>query len=157
MPRERNVFTQSGLRHLLFDAPARVEGRCFCFRSNTPKMLAVKPKDPAVAHMPKGTRTRYVPGRDKPLTLNPPHPLIKKVDDELALRGMAYGTRKAYGQHHSTTLTASLRNFFEWLRARSKDPPFAPENDRRRHSGVSGARRNISLRMPKSVRALSRR
>ncbi len=46
-------------------------------------------------------------GRDKPLTLNPPHPLIKEVDDELVLRGMAYGTRKSYGQH--------LRNYFEWL------------------------------------------
>jgi integrase/recombinase XerD len=41
------------------------------------------------------------------LTTNPPHPLIKKVDDELVLRGMAYGTRKSYGQH--------LRNYFDWL------------------------------------------
>ena len=34
-------------------------------------------------------RGRYVPGRDKPLTTNPPHPFIKQVDDELVLRGMA--------------------------------------------------------------------
>jgi|GEM_PF-6270561 len=36
---------------------------------------------------------RSEPG--KPLTTNPPHPLIKAVDDELVLRGMAYGTRKS--------------------------------------------------------------
>ncbi len=53
-------------------------------------------------------------GRDKPLTLNPPHPLIKKVDDELVLRGMAYGTRKSYGQH--------LRNFFNWLKDGQIEP-----------------------------------
>ncbi len=41
------------------------------------------------------------------LTTNPPHPFIKQVDDELVLRGMAYGTRKSYGQH--------LRNYFSWL------------------------------------------
>jgi hypothetical protein len=73
-----------------------------------PKMLAVKPKDPTAAPTPLEKRKRYVPGRDKPLTLNPPHPLIKRVDDELVLRGMAYGTRKAYGQH--------LRNYFDWLK-----------------------------------------
>lgn len=55
------------------------------------------------ARKPRATR---VPG--KPLTTNPPHPLIKTVDDELVLRGMAYGTRKSYGQH--------LRNYFDWLR-----------------------------------------
>lgn len=62
-----------------------------------PQMIAVKPKQ-------ANTQTRkpnkhYVAGKDKPLTTNPPHPLIKQVDDELVLRGMAYGTRKAYGQH----------------------------------------------------------
>lgn len=71
-----------------------------------PQMLAVKPKQ-------ANTQTRkpnkhYVAGKDKPLTTNPPHPLIKQVDDELVLRGMAYGTRKAYGQH--------LRNYFDWLK-----------------------------------------
>ncbi|MBI4757474.1 MAG: phage integrase N-terminal SAM-like domain-containing protein, partial [Chloroflexi bacterium] len=29
------------------------------------------------------------------------------MDDELVLRGMAYSTRKCYGQH--------LRNYFDWL------------------------------------------
>ncbi len=54
-------------------------------------VIAVKPK---VATPPqKKPYKKYVPGRDKPLTLNPPHPLIKQVDDELVLRGMAYGTR----------------------------------------------------------------
>lgn len=73
--------------------------------SPPPRMIAVKPKQSnAPATRP---RRPYVPGRDKPLTLNPPHPLIKKVDDELVLRGMAYGTRKSYGQH--------LRNYFAWL------------------------------------------
>ncbi len=50
---------------------------------------------------------RYVPGKSKPLTTNSPHPLIKAVDDELVLRGMAYTTRKSYGQH--------LRKYFDWL------------------------------------------
>ena len=73
--------------------------------SPPPEMLVVKPKQSdAPSHEP---RRRYVAGRDKPLTLNPPHALIKQVDDELVLRGMAYGTRKSYGQH--------LRNYFEWL------------------------------------------
>jgi len=53
-------------------------------------------------------RAPFTPG--KPLTTNPPHPLIKAVDNELVLRGMAYGTRKSYGQH--------LRNYFEWLGAK---------------------------------------
>ena len=71
-----------------------------------PQMRAVKPKQ-------ANTQTRkpnkhYVAGKDKPLTTNPPHPLIKQVDDELVSRGMAYGTRKAYGQH--------LRNYFDWLK-----------------------------------------
>jgi len=58
-----------------------------------------------------------VPGRDKPLTTNPPHPLIKQVDDELVLRGMAYGTRKAYGQH--------LGNYFDWFKRAQIDPGHA--------------------------------
>ncbi len=53
------------------------------------------------------TRARYIPGKSNPLTTNLPHPLIKQVDNELVLRGMAYGTRKSYGQH--------LRNYFVWL------------------------------------------
>jgi site-specific recombinase XerD len=84
-----------------------------------PKFIAVKPKDPNVAAAPQEKRKRYVPGRDKPLTTNPPHPLIKRVDNELVLRGMAYGTRKSYGQH--------LRNYFEWLKGRAKGQPIAPE------------------------------
>lgn len=68
-------------------------------------MIVVKPKANAPAS--KKPYHRYIPGRDKPLTTNPPHPCIKQVDDELVLRGMAYGTRKAYGQH--------LRNYFDWL------------------------------------------
>ena len=77
-----------------------------------PKMLVVKPKQSdAPSHEP---RRRYVAGRDKPLTTNPPYPLIKQVDDELVLRGMAYGTRKSYGQH--------LRNYFDWLKAKQIAP-----------------------------------
>lgn len=73
----------------------------------SPNVIAVKPKQ-ANALVQKKPTKRYLPGKDKPLTTNPPHPLIKQVDDELVLRGMAYGTRKAYGQH--------LRNFFDWLK-----------------------------------------
>lgn len=86
-----------------------------------PKMLAVKPPPPQPSPVAKDRRQerekrmgRYVPGKDKPLTTNPPHPFIKQVDDELVLRGMAYGTRKSYGQH--------LRNYFDWL-AREKITP----------------------------------
>jgi hypothetical protein len=61
---------------------------------------------------PRRPRRPSEPG--KPLTTNPPHPLIKAVDDELVLRGMAYGTRKSYGQH--------LRNYFDWL-ARTRLTP----------------------------------
>ncbi len=86
-----------------------------------PKMLAVKPKDPHATPAPQAKRKKYVPGRDKPLTTNPPHPLIKLVDDELVLRGMAYGTRKSYGQH--------LRNFFDWLKRKQ----IAPEQATREH------------------------
>jgi len=78
-----------------------------------PMMLEVKPKtDTPTAQTPR-KRARYVAGRDKPLTTNPPHPFIKQVDDELVLRGMAYGTRKSYGQH--------LRNYFDWLRQKQID------------------------------------
>jgi integrase len=35
----------------------------------------------------------------KPLTTDLLHPLVKAADDELVLRGIAYGTRKSYGQH----------------------------------------------------------
>ena len=55
------------------------------------------------------------------LTLNPPHPLIKKADDELVLRGMAYGTRKSYGQH--------LRNYFDWLKDQHIEPERATRED----------------------------
>jgi site-specific recombinase XerD len=77
-----------------------------------PETIAVKPKAPhpypsPVAPTGRQGKGRYVPGRDTPLTSNPPHPLIKQADDELVLRGMAYGTRKSYGQH--------LRNYFAWL------------------------------------------
>lgn len=73
-----------------------------------PNLLAVRPK---VNDAPSTKKPyhRYIPGKDKPLTTNPPHPSIKQVDDELVLRGMAYGTRKSYGQH--------LRNYFDWLNA----------------------------------------
>ena len=60
---------------------------------------------------PRRPRWPFVPG--KPLTTNPPHSLIKAVDDELVLRGMAYGTRKSYGQH--------LRNYFDWLKVRPEE------------------------------------
>jgi len=52
--------------------------------SPPPQMLAVKPKTPS-APLEKKPYHRYVAGKDKPLTLNPPHPLIKQVDDELVL------------------------------------------------------------------------
>jgi len=74
------------------------------------------PYTPALPHRKprRQQRGRYVPGRDKPLTTNPPHPLIKQVDDELVLRGMAYGTRKSHGQH--------LRNYFDWLKDKRIEP-----------------------------------
>jgi hypothetical protein len=78
-----------------------------------PKMIAVRPKVDG-APPTKKPYHRYIPGKDKPLTTNPPHPFIKQVDDELVLRGMAYGTRKAYGQH--------LRNYFDWLKAKQIAP-----------------------------------
>jgi len=65
--------------------------------------IVVAPKSGAQPR--RRSRVPFTPG--KPLTTNPPHPLIKAVDDELVLRGMAYGTRKSYGQH--------LRNYFSWL------------------------------------------
>ncbi len=35
------------------------------------------------------------------------------MDDEVVLRGMAYGTRKSYGQH--------LRNYFDWLKVKPEE------------------------------------
>ena len=75
------------------------------------KMIAVKPKTDALP--PRPSRPPYVAGKSKPLTTNPPHPLIKKVDDELVLRNMKYGTRKCYGQH--------LRNYFKWLKVKPEE------------------------------------
>jgi site-specific recombinase XerD len=86
--------------------------------SPPPKMIAVRPKvNDAPAPASRKPYHRYIPGKDKPLTTNPPHPFIKQVDDELVLRGMAYGTRKAYGQH--------LRNYFDWLRQKQTLAPNA--------------------------------
>jgi len=68
---------------------------------------------------PRKPRAQFTPG--KPLTTNPPHPLIKAVDDELVLRGMAYGTRKSYGQH--------LRNYFDWLKDKKLKPEDATRED----------------------------
>lgn len=79
--------------------------------SPPPKMIAVRPKvNDAPTPASRKPYHRYIPGKDKPLTTNPPHPFIKQVDDELVLRGMAYGTRKSYGQH--------LRNYFDWLKGK---------------------------------------
>ncbi|MBI5300586.1 MAG: tyrosine-type recombinase/integrase [Chloroflexi bacterium] len=80
--------------------------------SPPPKMIAVKPKQPGAPV--KKPRHRYIAGEGKPLTTNPPHPLIKQADDELVLRGMAYLTRKCYGQH--------LRNYFDWLAQERIEP-----------------------------------
>ena len=72
-----------------------------------PPMLAVKPKtETALVHKP---REHYIAGKGKPLTTNPPHPLIKQADDELVLRGMAYLTRKSYGHLRSAELHLPLR------------------------------------------------
>ncbi len=71
--------------------------------------VAVTPKPKAQPQ--RKPRAPRVPG--KPLTTNPPHPLIKAVDDEVVLRGMAYGTRKSYGQH--------LRNYFDWLKVKPEE------------------------------------
>lgn len=65
-------------------------------------MLIVAPK---FVTSPRKPCTRFTPG--KPLTTDPPHSLIKAVDDEMVLRGMAYGTQKSYGQY--------LRNYFDRL------------------------------------------
>ncbi len=70
-----------------------------------------QPREPQIEVKPKSDNAPRRPRRPfaagKPLTTNPPHPLIKAADDELVLRGMAYGTRKSYGQQQ--------RNYFEWL------------------------------------------
>jgi site-specific recombinase XerD len=78
--------------------------------------LTVAPKS---STPPRKPRAQFTPG--KPLTTNPPHPLIKAVDDELVLRGMAYGTRKSYGQH--------LRNYFDWLKAKNIQAETATRED----------------------------
>jgi hypothetical protein len=64
----------------------------------TGEWIEVAPPKPGGAP-PAKKRAPFTPG--KPLTTHPPHPLIKAVDDELVLRGMAYpqgafgsGTRK---------------------------------------------------------------
>jgi integrase/recombinase XerD len=74
--------------------------------------ISIKPKV-GDAPPPRKLHPSYVAGTSKPLTTNPPDPLIKQVDDELVLRGMAYGTRKSYGQH--------LRNYFAWLRVKPEE------------------------------------
>jgi len=74
----------------------------------TEEWIAVAPPK-SDAKTAAGPRAPFVPG--KSLTTNPPHPLIKAVDDELVLRGMAYGTRKSYGQH--------LRNSLNWLKVKN--------------------------------------
>jgi hypothetical protein len=48
--------------------------------------IGVAPPKPEADKVRK-SRARFTPG--KPLTTNPPHPLIRSVDDELVLRGMA--------------------------------------------------------------------
>ena len=83
--------------------------------SPPPQMIAVKPKQPGTPS--NKPRHRYIAGEGKPLTTHPPHPLIKRVDDELVLRGMAYGTRKSYGQH--------LRNYFDWVVEKKTAPESA--------------------------------
>ena len=86
-------------------------------RDGAAQVIAVKPKvDGARSSKP---RARFRQGKDTPLTLKPPHPLIKKVDDELVLRGMAYTTRKSYSQH--------LRNYFNWLKDRAPGRAIEPE------------------------------
>jgi integrase/recombinase XerD len=98
-------------------------------RTKLAELFAVPPKT-AAEWIAVASRSGTSPSRKprapfvvgKPLTTNPPHPLIKAVDDELVLRGMAYGTRKSYGQH--------LRNYFDWLKA---EPEEATREDIRRY------------------------
>jgi site-specific recombinase XerD len=84
----------------------------------TGEWIGVAPRKPEqeTARKPRAARA---PG--KPLTTHPPHPLIKAADDELVLRGMAYGTRKSYGQH--------LRNYFDWLKEKKLQPEAAGRDD----------------------------
>jgi site-specific recombinase XerD len=84
----------------------------------TGEWIGVAPRKPEKDGDRKPHASR-VPG--KPLTTNPPHPLIKAVDDELVLRGMAYGTRKSYGQH--------LRNYFGWLQEKKVQPEAAGRDE----------------------------
>ena len=81
------------------------------------EQIEVAPK--SAMSPPRKRRAPFTPG--KPLTTNPPHPLIKAVDDELVLRGMAYGTRKSYGQH--------LRNYFDWLTNKQIQPQRVTRDD----------------------------
>ena len=92
----------------IFAAPARPTG----------EWIGVAPSKPE-KEAERKPRAAFVPG--KPLTTNPPHPLIKAADDELVLRGMAYGTRKSYGQH--------LRNYFAWLTEKQIQPEAATRDD----------------------------
>ncbi|MBI5649480.1 MAG: tyrosine-type recombinase/integrase [Chloroflexi bacterium] len=100
-----------------------------------PKMIAVRPKANDTPPTKKPYH-RYMPGKDKPLTTNPPHPFIKQVDDELVLRGMAYGTRKAYGQH--------LRNYFDWLKAKQIAPEQATHDQVRAYLVTMASSGNYS-------------
>lgn len=105
-------------------------------------ILVVAPKR---ADMPRKPSAHCVPGKSKPLTTNPPHPLIRQVDDELVLRGMAYGTRKSYGQH--------LRNYFGWL-TRNHIAPESATRDQVRHYLVQLAQSGaVSAAYCRGVRA----
>jgi hypothetical protein len=46
-------------------------------RAEAGQVIAVKPK--TATSPPQKARTPYIPGQSKPLTTNPPHPLIKVV------------------------------------------------------------------------------
>ncbi|MCI0478154.1 MAG: phage integrase N-terminal SAM-like domain-containing protein, partial [Anaerolineales bacterium] len=107
-------------------------------------MLAVKPKG-ATPPLQKKPYKKYIPGRDKPLTTNPPHPLIKQVDDELVLRAMAYGTRKSYGQH--------LRNYFDWLKNERIEPARATREEIRAYLVQMASSGLVSAGYCRGVRA----
>jgi len=111
--------------------------------SPPPPMIAVRPK--TNAPLPPKPKHRYIAGEDKPLTTNPPHPLIKKVDDELVLRGMAYGTRKSYGQH--------LRNYFDWLTAQKIAPECATTDQIRGYLVQMASSGNYSASYCRGARA----
>ena len=69
-------------------------------------MIAVKPKKGSVSS--KRRKYRYIPGRDKSLTANPPLPLLNALDDELLLRGMALRWDAQIVRPH-------LGNYLGWL------------------------------------------